>query len=511
MVVNMKNKIFFCFIILLTLFLSVSAISASENMTCDNLASVDENEVLGNETDLDNIEDVKNKSSTDIVANDKVSHVDYEDEFTVTLNSNGTALANKTIMITLNNVTYNKTTDSNGQASINFKLKAGVYTVSYSFEGDENYTSSSGTSTLTVDSDLVTYLNVYDNDITYREGLKSMFQLKLVDIYGRSVANQKVTINVGGKTYSTKTNSKGIATFYLKLKKGIHAITYSFAGNSKYVATSDSYNLKVKAKLAVGNGYWVNKWDMKKVNLKKLSKLGTKHIFLLHTVFEKYGKSTVVKWINKAHKYGMKVHIWISVFYKGKFIAPCSKKGVYNYKHMNKIINQVKYYAAIKQVDGIHFDYLRFPGNAYKYKNAASAINYFTKKACSEVRKINPNIIMSAAVMPEPNDMKHYYGQDVPTISKYLDVIVPMIYKGNYHASSKWIKKTTKAFVKKTKGSLIWAGLQTYHSDSNIKKLSYTSLFKDAKAAKNGGAKGVVMFRWGLTKYINFKKLKIKV
>lgn len=178
---------------------------------------------------------------------------------------------------------------------------------------------------------------------------------------------------------------------------------------------------------------------------------------------------------------------------------------------MNKIINQVKYYASIKQVDGIHFDYLRFPGNAYKYKNAASAINYFTKKACSEVRKVNPNIIMSAAVMPEPNDMKHYYGQDVPTISKYLDVIVPMIYKGNYHASSKWIKKTTKAFVKKTKGSLIWAGLQTYHSDSNIKKLSYTSLFKDAKAAKNGGAKGVVMFRWGLTKYINFKKLKIKV
>ena len=81
MVVNMKNKIFFCFIILLTLFLSISVISASENMTCDNLTSVDGNEVLANETDLDNIEDVENKSSTDIVANDKVSYVDYNDEF----------------------------------------------------------------------------------------------------------------------------------------------------------------------------------------------------------------------------------------------------------------------------------------------------------------------------------------------------------------------------------------------------------------------------------------------
>lgn len=75
----------------------------------------------------------------------------------------------------------------------------------------------------------------------------------------------------------------------------------------------------------------------------------------------------------------------------------------------------------------------------------------------------------------------------------------------------KWIKKTTKAFVKTSKGSLIWSGLQTDKSDSNINKLSYKSLFKDAKYAKAGGAKGVVLFRWGLTKYINFKKLKIKV
>ena len=112
--------------------------------------------------------------------------------------------------------------------------------------------------------------------------------------------------------------------------------------------------------------------------------------------------------------------------------------------------------------------------------------------------------------MPEPTSMKHYYAQDVPTMSKYLDAIIPMIYKGNYHASSKWIKKTTKKFVKQSKGAKIWAGLQTYKSDSNIKKLSYKALFKDAKAAKNGGAKGVVLFRWGLTKLLNFKKLKIK-
>jgi hypothetical protein len=510
MVVKMKTRIIFCFIILLTLFLSISTISASENATCDNLTCADNDLLSQDEMELDN-NDVMNNSSTEISVEDKVSYVDYEDSITATLTSNGTNLANKPILITLNNVSYNKTTDSNGQVSINFKLKSGTYIVTFSFEGDENYTSSNGTVTLTIKSDLKTFLNVVDKNINYREGLKSMFQLKLVDVYGNALSGKRITIKVAGKQYSAKTNSKGVATFYLSLKKGTYNIEYYFSKTGKYVESNGTFKVTVKSKLTTGNGYWVNKWSMKKVNLKKLSKLGTKHIFLLHTAFDKYGKKAVLKWIKKAHKYGMKVHIWMSVFYKnGKFIHPSNKKGKYNYKHMNKIIKQAKYYAGLKGVDGIHFDYVRFGGNAYKYKNSVSAVNYFIKQASISVRSVNPNIIVSAAVMPEPSSMKHYYAQDVPTMSKYLDAVIPMIYKGNYHASSKWIKKTTKKFVKQSKGAKIWAGLQTYKSDSNIKKLSYKALFKDAKSAKKGGASGVVLFRWGLSKFINFKKLKIK-
>jgi uncharacterized lipoprotein YddW (UPF0748 family) len=263
----------------------------------------------------------------------------------------------------------------------------------------------------------------------------------------------------------------------------------------------------VKTKLGKGGGYWVDRWHVFNVNLKKLSKTGTKNIFLLHTSFSKYGEAKILKWIKKAHKYGMKVHIWISVFYKGKFIHPVSKNGVYNYKFMNKIIKQVKHYSQLKGVDGIHFDYLRFGGTAYQYKNSVDAVNYFVKKACRTIRSVNPDIIISAAVMPEPNDMKYYYAQDIPTMSKYLDVIVPMVYKGNYEAGSKWIKKTTKQFVERSNGAIIWTGLQSYHSDSNIQKLSYKSLFKDAKYAKSGGASGIVIFRWGLSELINFNKL----
>jgi hypothetical protein len=461
------------------------------------------------EMDLKDDVDV-NRSSTEISADNKTSYVDYNDTFTVTLTSNGTGLANKTVLITLDNVEYNKTTDSNGQATIDFKLKAGTYDIIFSFDGDDNYTSSNGTARLTITSDLKTSLKLIEKNKDYCAGVKAVFQLKLVDVYGKPVSGRTVKIVVNGKTYSAKTDKKGVATFYAALKKGNNNLKYSFSKGGGYVGSSGSKQISVKKKLSAGNGYWVNKWSMKKVNLKKLAKKGTKHIFLLHTSFSMHGKKKVISWIKKAHKYGMKVHIWISAFYKNGYVHPCSKKGKFNYKHMNKIIKKAKYYAGFKEVDGIHFDYTRFGGNAYKYKNAVKAVNYFIKKASESVRNVHPGIIVSSAVMPEPSSMKHYYAQDITTMSKHLDVLVPMIYKGNYHASSKWIKKITKQFVKKSKGAKIWSGLQTYKSDSNIKKLSYKVLFKDAKNAKSGGASGVVLFRWGLSKLLNFNKLKIK-
>ncbi|WP_405297830.1 putative glycoside hydrolase [Methanobrevibacter sp.] len=503
----MKNRIIFCFIILLTLFLSISAISASENVTCDNLTAVDEDfDVLSSEDDTPTPDEV-NKSSTQISASNKTSYVDYQDTFTIKLTSNGTALADKPITIILDNVEYNKTTDSNGEAIINFKLKVGTYQVAYFFDGDGNYTSSNGTSTITVKSEIKTSLNLLDKTNNHCEGVKSVFNLRLVDVYGNPISGKTVNIKVGSKTYSAKTDSNGIAKFYISLKKGDNDIYYYFSEDGQYVASSGTSKIVVKSKLDKGNGYWVNKWDMKKVNLKKLAKKGTKHIFLLHTVFKKYGKKSVLKWIKKAHKYGMKVHMWICAFYNGGYVLPCNKKGHFNYKQMNKVIKKSKYYAKFKEIDGIHFDYTRFPGNAYKYKNAVKAVNYFIEKACSSIRDVRPGIIISSAVMPEPNDMKHYYAQDISTMSKHLDVLVPMVYKGNYHAGDKWIKKTTKAFVKKSKGAQIWTGLQSYKSDSNIKKLSYKALFKDAKYSLKGGATGVMIFRWGLSALLNFKKL----
>ena len=106
--------------------------------------------------------------------------------------------------------------------------------------------------------------------------------------------------------------------------------------------------------------------------------------------------------------------------------------------------------------------------------------------------------------MPEPDSNKYYYGQDIPTLSKYLDVLIPMIYKGNYGSGTSWIKSTTAKFVKMSKGAQVWTGIQSYRSDEDVTSLSSSELLKDYKAASSGGATGVVSFRWEISKLIDF-------
>ena len=94
----MKSRIIFCFIVLSTLFLAISAISASENITCDNstLTVADNCEILSED----------NRNATEFSAENKVSYADYNDNFAVKLTSNGKGLAGKHVIITLNNVSY---------------------------------------------------------------------------------------------------------------------------------------------------------------------------------------------------------------------------------------------------------------------------------------------------------------------------------------------------------------------------------------------------------------------
>ena len=504
------KKIIILFIVLLAA-LSVSAVSAEDNMTDVIGEDIDAEPIVEQVIDSDETvsdEGEVDQSTSQIVSSNATGYESFKTTVSLKLTADGKPLASKQVSILLNGKTYNRVTDNDGKASLSLYLNVGTYTAQFTYLGDNMTTNATGTATVVIKEPVKTSLKIGDKYINYRQGSKCLFYVKLVDAKGNPIKYQTVKFRVAGKDYFAKTNKLGNAKIFLNLKKGKYKVKYSFQKTSPYLYSKGECVIKVKAKMAKGNGYWLWPMHMKSLNLKSLASKGTKHIFLQAYSISAYGKSSVVSFIKKAHSYGMKVHLWMAVCYDGnKWVSPVRDDGSFKHAFLNKKINEAVRYAKISGVDGVHFDYMRFGGTAHLHKNSDKVINYFVKKASTKIHNVRPNCMVSVAIMPEPSAMLYYYGQDVPTMSRYVDALLPMVYKGNYNQPTSWITSVTKSFVSQSSGAQIWTGLQAYHSDSYPKILSHSLLLKDAKAAMKGGAKGVVLFRIGISCNLNFKSV----
>lgn len=448
---------------------------------------------------------VLDNSSSIIKGSAYTAYVGVKNPYTVTLTAGGVPLSGRTVTFNVSGKIYEAKTNSKGVATLNINLAKGKYTIQYFYAGEENIDNCSGSSKLSVVNGMPTTIKKA-NSVVYKHQTSAQFKIKLTDARGNPLSGKKIVFTLNKKTYTKKTDKNGVATLSIKLSKGSYTIKVAFAKTSVYNKCIKSFKINVRSKLMANNGFWLRGSDMDAISLKYLKSLGTKHVFLNFYAIEKFGTKHVEGFIQNASKYKIKVHIWMQVFNNGKWLNPV-KKGKINYDLINSRVSLAVKYAKIKGVAGIHFDYLRYPGTAYKYKNSVNAINYFVKTACNKIHKIDSKMIVSAALMPEPSGMKYYYGQDVSYISKHLDVMIPMVYKGNYNKGASWIKSITAQFVKKSNGAKVWTGLQSYKADSNVKKLSANELLKDMAAASDGGAKGVILFRCGLTNYVNFSNI----
>ena len=218
--------------------LSISAIQASDvNITDSNMASSSDDLIqLESESQTSDIESVNsNTLSTDneeiVLEEDSKNQTElteptntiyYQGSYNVTLkdtDSNNT-LANKTVNFVINDVSYIANTDDNGVASLNLTLAPGKYSATVYFAGDDLYAASSNlTSTIEVLS------TIKAADITkYYKG-STQYSATFYDSYGNVLANRDVTIIVNGKSYTKKTNAKGVASIPVNLKPGTYKIT----------------------------------------------------------------------------------------------------------------------------------------------------------------------------------------------------------------------------------------------------------------------------------------------
>ena len=224
-----KNKGFimkkiFLLMIFTLLILSISAVSADDNI----MASADENAVDGlheiqiedqanqesseeiiaenptdalpeDTTDNENDEEdelIEEKANSTITASDVKGYESFTTTISIKLTANNTALSSRQLQIELNGITYNKTTDANGEVKLNVKLNKGTYYAEITYLGDDLTSNATETCKVTIASAIKTKLRIGDKYINYRQGLKSLFYVKLLDAKNNTLKpNYELGIN----------------------------------------------------------------------------------------------------------------------------------------------------------------------------------------------------------------------------------------------------------------------------------------------------------------------------
>ena len=158
----------------------------------------------------------------------------------------GEPLANKMIQVSVNGKILKVMTGKDGVVKLPVSYaKAGTYYYSICFLGDDIYPAAFKVVKVTVlkqKAKLTTAKKTYKVKSKAKK-LKATFKTAK----GKAIKGKKITFKVKGKTYSAKTNSKGVATVKVKLaKKGKYSVAVKFAGDNTYSAISKKTKLIIK-------------------------------------------------------------------------------------------------------------------------------------------------------------------------------------------------------------------------------------------------------------------------
>lgn len=159
--------------------------------------------------------------------------------FTIRLtDSNSKALADKRVVINFNGKNYYKTTDKNGCVKIQINLeKKGTYSIVCCFLGDDKYDASFKSFKIKANP-VKPKLKVANKKFKLKSNKKTL-KAKFLSPKGKAVKGKKISFKINGKTYSAKTNSKGIAAVKVKLnKRKTYKFTAKFAGDKTFKAIS---------------------------------------------------------------------------------------------------------------------------------------------------------------------------------------------------------------------------------------------------------------------------------
>jgi uncharacterized lipoprotein YddW (UPF0748 family) len=167
------------------------------------------------------------------------------------------------------------------------------------------------------------------------------------------------------------------------------------------------------------------------------------------------------------------------------------------------------------RLDGLHLDFIRYPGPTYDYSKAAlegfrrsgggtdllggpernpagwddyrrQLATALATRLCDAARRARPGIVISAAVVPDEAQAVHHKFQDWPRwlAAGLLDAICPMTYTPDneiFRQQLEWARERAGA------ARPVWAGIAAY-------RLDVAGIVEKISLARRSGASGVVLF-----------------
>ena len=159
---------------------------------------------------------------------------------------NGKPIVGVQVTINLNGVKY-QTTDKNGQVKLSTNgLAPKTYTATITFAGNANYAKSTKYVKVTVKKATP---KLTAGAKTFKKSVKTKkYTVTLKTNQNKVMKNTKVYLKVNKKTYTAKTNSKGVATFKItKLtKKGKYTAAVTYSGSSYYNKVTKNVKITIK-------------------------------------------------------------------------------------------------------------------------------------------------------------------------------------------------------------------------------------------------------------------------
>ena len=185
------------------------------------------------------------KWNTKIVANNLACYYNDSINLVATLqNSSSKAIKGKSLSFIINGVTYSRTTDSSGKATLSLpNLNPGSYSCLIKFAGDKVNASCNKTVTVTVNK-WSTQISASDLACYYNDSIELIATLK--NNYNSPLSNKLICFVLNGVNYSCTTDSNGVASLPLpNLNPGSYSCTINFIGEGFSSSSSKTVNVTV--------------------------------------------------------------------------------------------------------------------------------------------------------------------------------------------------------------------------------------------------------------------------